>query len=179
MSRFLRVSLLFLSSLLGMRCASTPSPPAAKAFDFCLCGSAFTEQGELSCAIWGEANQNSGKTGQKTWKNVASPSCGPQECGKFFTPYCQKIQMANLTAKAAPAPSTAPCYCDAVLMENDRGQTQLLCAAWLESSPELLEYHTLEDCSANRCAQAPFVLAPKVCAGGFRSFYLPSQNRKG
>jgi hypothetical protein len=42
----------------------------------------------------------------------------------------------------------------------------------------VMEYYTVENCGPQRCAEAPFVKAPRLCKQGFRSFYKPLQNKR-
>jgi hypothetical protein len=171
--RFLKlIPTLFVFALFS--CATT-GQKSGKPYDFCLCGPTINAAGEPQCAIWDD-NKNVGQS-TKVWASEARPSCEPADCSQLFSGLCQKIQMSGV-ARPTPPPAASSCYCDAVLMENEKGQVQLYCAAWADSSKNLIEYYSLEDCSPQRCGQAPFVLAPKVCNNTFKPFYSPLMNKR-
>lgn len=171
--RFLNfIPSLFVFALIS--CAST-GEKSGKPHDFCLCGPTINAAGEPQCAIW-EDTKNSAQ-GTKVWASQGRSSCEPADCSQLFSGLCQKIQMAATPRPQPPAPSSS-CYCDNILMENDKGQVQLYCAAWTEGAKNLIEYYTLDDCSPQRCGQAPFVLAGKACGNGFKAFYPPLLNKR-
>ncbi len=169
---------LFSYSLIGLAlfaCATTSSKPAAKPYDQCICGPTLSTDGQARCAIWGESKNPAQAI--KVWESDTRPNCEAHDCSQLFSKFCQKIQMSAVPKPQAEAPSTA-CFCDAVLLENDKGQVQLHCAAWAEGSKNLIEYYSLDDCSPSRCGEAPFTRASKLCNNGFKSFYPPLLNRR-
>ncbi|HYX35334.1 MAG TPA: hypothetical protein VE954_19735 [Oligoflexus sp.] len=167
-------SILALLAVLLSSCA-TPTQKSGKPYDFCICGPTISAAGQPHCAVWGD-NKNAAPN-VKVWASEPRPSCEPTDCSQLFSPVCQKIQMSGLGRPTPPAPTNS-CFCDAVLLENDKGQVQLACAAWAEGSKNLIEYYNLEDCSPQRCGEAPFVLAPKVCSNTFKAFYPPLLNKR-
>jgi len=167
----------FIATLLAFLLVSctTTSQKSGKPYDFCICGPTMDVTGQPQCAIWGD-NKNTAQN-TKAWASEARQTCEPADCSQLFSGLCQRIQMSGLGRPTATAAADS-CYCDAVLLENDKGQVQLHCAAWADNSKNLIEYYSLEDCSPQRCNQAPFVLAPKLCKGGFKAFYPPLLNKR-
>jgi hypothetical protein len=153
---------------------TTTSKKSGKSYDFCLCGPTLSAAGEPQCAIWGE-NKNPAQ-GTKVWASQPRATCEPTDCSQLFSGFCEKIQMSGISRPTPPA-ATESCYCDAVLLENDKGQVQLYCAAWAEAGKNLLEYYALDDCPPERCGQEPFALAPQLCRNGFKAFYPPLLNK--
>ncbi len=171
--RFLNfIPALFVFALVS--CATT-SQKSGKPYDFCLCGPTINAEGEAQCAIWDD-NKNAGQS-TKVWASESRPNCEPTDCSQLFSGLCQKIQMSGLS-RPIPQPASNACFCDSLLMENDKGQVQLYCAAWAENGKNLIEYYNLEDCSPQRCGQAPFVMAPRVCNNAFKAFYPPLLNKR-
>jgi hypothetical protein len=170
--RFLKLIPILLA-LTFMSCAT--SGGKSKPYDFCICGPTVDTEGQAHCAIWGE-NKNAAQ-GTKVWASEARKTCEPKDCSELFSGSCQRIQMSGLSRPTLPQAADS-CYCDAILMENDKGQVQLYCAAWTDGGKNLIEYYSLDDCSPQRCGQAPFVLAPKLCKNGFKAFYPPLMNRR-
>ncbi|WP_141732453.1 hypothetical protein [Oligoflexus tunisiensis] len=154
---------------------ATSSQKSGKPYDFCLCGPTINAEAEPLCAIWGE-NSNPSE-GTRVWASERRPTCKPADCGQLFSGLCEKIQMSGISLPTPPA-ATEACYCDAILMENDKGQVQHYCAAWAEGGKNLLEYYALDECTPQHCGQAPFVLAPKLCKNGFKPFYSPLMNKR-
>jgi hypothetical protein len=165
-----------LLSFLSISCATSSSQTTSgKPYDFCICGPTIDAEGKPYCAIWGE-NKNPALA-SKTFASDARASCEPNDCSQLFSKFCQKIQMSGV-AKPTPQAAVGSCYCDVVLVENDKGQVTLNCAAWAEGGKNLIEYYNLDDCSPTRCGDAPFNLAPKVCNNSFRNFYAPLLNKR-
>lgn len=172
--RFLNfIFALFLPVFIG--CTTMGPKPAGKPYDFCLCGPTIDADGKPYCAVWGEGKNPS--QANKAFAGESSSSCEPNDCSQFFSKFCQKIQMAGVQ-KPVPAVPSPSCYCDAVLLENDKGQVQHYCGAWSDEGKNLIEYYALDDCSPQRCLEAPFNLAPKVCNRNFKAFYSPLLNRR-
>lgn len=170
--RFLKYIQAFFALLL-VSCATTSQQP--KPYDFCICGPTFTAEGKAHCAIWGD-NKNPAQNA-KVWVSEPRPSCEPKDCSELFSGHCEKIQMSGLSLPVPQAPVES-CFCDAVLLENDRGQVTVTCAAWAENGKNLIEYYALEDCSPQRCAEPPFSVAPKLCNNSFKPFYVPLLNKR-
>jgi|GEM_PF-2596097 hypothetical protein len=173
-----RLSLL-ISLLFGLAsCATTPAPQAQKPYEQCICGPVQNAEGKNFCAIWGATLRSDSP--QAVHQGRESPTCLPRDCSQFFSAFCQKIQMAPprpASTRQAQSPGQ-PCYCDQTLIENDKGQVQLVCAAWRDGDRNLLEYYSVDSCTPQRCASAPFQHAARQCPGGFRSFYVPFQNKR-
>ncbi|MBC7662077.1 MAG: hypothetical protein H7249_20470 [Chitinophagaceae bacterium] len=100
-------------------------------------------------------------------------SCSADDCSKNFSSVCERMQMWAYPGQEYPKPSPTPCTCDASLVENDKGQITLVCAAWMNDSKNLLEYYVTKDCNITTCGKEPFQIAPKLCPEGFRAHYLP------
>ncbi len=170
------LSLFFVLTLgFATSCATTPAKPAGKPYENCLCGPTLDLEGKPFCAIWGEAKNPS--QALKVWESDPRANCEANDCSQLFSKFCQKIQMSGLTQPNLPPPSPT-CYCDAVLLENDKGAVQLYCAAWAENSKNLIEYYALDDCSPQRCRDAPFNKSAKICSNSFKPFYSPLLNRR-
>ena len=167
---FFVLSLAFITS-----CATTAAKPAGKTYENCLCGPTLDLEGKPFCAIWGEPKNPSQAV--KVWESDARPNCEPTDCSQLFSKFCQKIQMSGITKPSLPPPSPT-CFCDAILLENEKGAVQLHCAAWAENSKNLIEYYALNDCSPQRCRDAPFNKAAKICNNSFKPFYSPLLNRR-
>ncbi len=150
------------------------NPRKEKPFDFCYCGQAEDSQGVGYCAIWGESN-DPGQP-QKVWESIKQEQCEPQHCSQFFSKFCKKMQMSALNI-TGPRTEPQACYCDALLIENDKGQVQMFCGAWADNDKFLIEYYALDSCPPQRCQTAPFYKAAKICKNGFKPFYQNSSSR--
>ncbi|MCX6131721.1 MAG: hypothetical protein NTX25_22005 [Proteobacteria bacterium] len=177
MSKILfRYSQLLLCQFLWLACASQPSPKVnEKPYENCICGPTYDANGNAQCAIWNEG-KNSGKA-TKVWQSQAQNSCEPKDCSLLFSKFCQKIQMwPHPLQTQTTVQDNQNCYCDQLLIENEKGQIQLQCAAWVEGAKQLLEYYSLEDCSPTRCQNPPFQRSAKICGARFKAFYPPLLN---
>lgn len=123
------------------------------------------------CGIW--ADRKRLDVLHNALKTVEQNTCTPEDCSKNFSDSCERMQMWAYPAVDYPKPAATPCYCDANLIENDRGQIILVCAAWQQDSDKLLEYYVTKECKPETCGQAPFQIAGKLCPAGFRGHYLP------
>ena len=132
---------------------------------------------QVQCAIWGEPkNPNQAHS---VWQSESRSSCEAKDCSQLFSKFCQKIQMWPYPDLSLAEDSPIQdCYCDQLLFENEKGQVQLLCAAWFESSKNVIEYYSLEECNPTRCLAAPFHRAAVYCSKRFKNFY-PALLRHG
>lgn len=158
-------------------CTHTPPVPAQKPYDQCICGPLTDVEQKPFCAIWGSKRRLDAP--EPVYQAEPGQSCTPQDCSRFFSRFCKAIQMAPPapTKAVTTAPLPKSCYCDQVLIENDKGQAQALCAAWAEGGTHLIEYYALSDCSPERCRAAPFYRAKALCRDNFQSFYPPLPRR--
>ncbi len=155
------------------QCATPPKPK--KPNEQCICGPLQDLDQKPFCAIWAPASRTDKP--QPALKAIAQASCLPTDCSRLFSDSCEKMQMAPAPVASAPGNMNQSCFCDSLLIENDKGQVQNYCAAWAEGASHVLEYYSVETCTPQRCAEAPFVKAPKVCKQGFRAFYGSKQIR--
>ncbi len=160
-----------IASLFPIACVSVDKTSSEKPYDFCFCGPAENAEGQAFCAIWGEGRDP--QQAQKVWQSVQKDQCEPEHCSQYFSKYCKKMQMSGLKI-TGPRREPQTCFCDSVLMENDKGQVQMYCGAWAENDKYLIEYYSLDSCSPNRCQTAPFYKAAKICRNGFKAFYQAS-----
>ncbi len=166
------LSLTFLfSGLFFLACSTTSSGPPKKPYEFCYCGALKGPDNRQYCGIW--ADRKRLDLPHNALANAEQNSCTPQDCSKLFSAKCESMQMWAYPAEDYPKPSPTPCYCDASLVENDKGQITLVCAAWMQDSKNLLEYYVTKECNTTTCTTAPFQVASKLCPAGFRSHYLP------
>lgn len=161
------LSLLCLFALLS--CTTTSKVGSKKPHDFCYCGPMTDADNKLYCAVWGERKRFD--TPHKAFAARAQSSCSPQDCSKLFSSQCAAMQMSAQAPTSFPKPTTEACYCDSSLIENDKGQITLVCAAWMEGQTQLLEYYATKDCKPDACKSSPFQIAPKLCPAGFKPFY--------
>lgn len=176
---FLRLSLLGI--WLATSCVSTDEKPELKAgqkpYDTCVCGPLQNSSAEPYCAIWSKTPAALDRP-QKALEGRPGSSCEPADCSRLFSSFCQKIEMAPPKPQATGANvPISSCYCDAILIENEKGQVHTLCAAWTEGASHLIEYYGLDDCPATRCGEPPFHRAPAVCKGNFKPFYAVEKVR--
>lgn len=161
---------LFALLLLGQACATDPKT-LKKPYEFCYCGAMKDTDNKNYCGIW--ADRKRLDVLHNALKTVEQNTCTPEDCSKNFSDSCERMQMWAYPAVDYPKPAATPCYCDANLIENDRGQIVLVCAAWQQDSDKLLEYYVTKECKPETCGQAPFQIAGKLCPAGFRGHYLP------
>ncbi len=177
--RLLLSLLVVLVTVFGCTHTSSSAPPSAeKPYENCICGPLSNTDQEPFCAIWGREKRLDGP--QPVYQAEAGSSCLPQDCGRFFSRYCKAIQMAPPLPKVAPVAAALPpktCYCDQVLIENEKGQALSLCAAWAEGGTHLIEYYALDSCAPTRCKETPFYKAKAICGDNFQSFYTPLPQR--
>lgn len=168
---FIRATFLLVGvSLLFQACATDPKT-LKKPYEFCYCGAMKGPDNKNYCGIW--ADRKRLDIAHNALDTVLQNTCTPEDCSKHFSDSCERMQMWAHPAVDYPKPSNLPCYCDSALVENDKGQITLVCAAWQQDSPKLLEYYATKECKPESCGQAPFQLASKFCPAGFRGHYLP------
>lgn len=162
----------YLSLAIGfaLSCSTTPKE-AKKPYEFCYCGAMKGPDNANYCGIW--ADRKRLDIPHNALDTVAQNTCTPDDCSKNFSASCERMQMWAYPAVDYPKPSAAPCYCDGSLVENDKGQITMVCAAWQQGSDKLLEYYATKECKPESCAQPPFQIAGKLCPAGFRGHYLP------
>ncbi len=170
--RFVFRSGFFLSLLLifTQGCATDPKT-LKKPYEFCYCGAMKGLDNKSYCGIW--ADRKRLDVVHNALQSVEQNSCTPEDCSKNFSSSCERMQMWAYPATEYPKPSATPCYCDTSLVENDKGQITLVCAAWQQDGDKLLEYYASKECKPETCGAAPFQIAPKLCPAGFRPYYLP------
>lgn len=168
---FFRASLSFgLLFLLAQGCSTTPKV-VKKPYEFCYCGAMKGLDNKNYCGIW--ADRKKLDVVHNALGSVQQNTCTPEDCSKNFSASCERMQMWAHPAVEYPKPSATPCYCDSNLVENDKGQITLVCAAWQQEGTKLLEYYATKECKPETCGQAPFQIAGKLCPEGFRSYYMP------
>jgi hypothetical protein len=167
---FLSLTIL-LTGLLASSCATSSKGPPKKPYEFCYCGALKGPDNKNYCGIW--ADRKKLDVPHNALGTQEQGSCTPQDCSKLYSSQCESMQMWAYPAVEYPKPSPTPCYCDASLVENDKGQITLVCAAWMNDSKNLLEYYVTKECNTTTCGSAPFQVAQKLCPAGFRSHYLP------
>lgn len=170
---------LFSSSLLGrvlylclfvlVSCTHDPKEAKKKPHDFCFCGPMTDSDNKLYCAVWGDRKRLD--TPHKAFAAKAQETCTPQDCSKLFSSKCAAMQMSAHPPINFPKPADQLCYCDSSLIENEKGQITLVCAAWMEGQKQLLEYYATKECRTETCKGPPFQLAQKLCPAGFKPFY--------
>ncbi len=166
-SIFALVSFGFLAS----SCSTTSSASKPRPYEFCYCGAMKGPDNKNYCGIWSDRKRlDLPHTALQAHEQA---TCAPEDCSKLFSSSCERMQMWGYPAADYPKPSASPCICDASLVENDRGQTTLVCAAWMPDQKNLLEYYATKECKPETCGKAPFQIAPKLCPQGFKAHYLP------
>jgi hypothetical protein len=156
--------------LLVTACATQPKA-VKKPYEFCYCGAMKGLDNKNYCGIW--ADRKRLDVPHNALGAFEQKSCTPEDCSQKFSSSCERMQMWAYPAVNYPEPSASPCFCDASLVENDRGQITLVCAAWQKDSEKLLEYYVTKECKPETCGSAPFQIAGRLCPKGFQGHYLP------
>ncbi|MES2744448.1 MAG: hypothetical protein V4655_03430 [Bdellovibrionota bacterium] len=168
---FFRASFLLSSLLIFLGACATDPKTLKKPYEFCYCGAMKGPDNKDYCGIW--ADRKRLDVPHNALGTVEQNTCTPEDCSKNFSSSCERMQMWAYEPVEYPKPSAVPCYCDSSLVENDKGQITLVCAAWQQDSDKLLEYYVTKDCKPETCGKDPFQIAGKLCPQGFRGHYLP------